>query len=227
MQINKSRKQAQRQSPNTLFDSDFASGFEESKLDKFKPALKVFAVIVLLMTAVWGASAYFGSTDTKNSANKDYTPTTTKQAEDDSKTQDIESTSTDPDSSSSSSGTTSTNNTAKQQPSSSNPTATKSYDSSKCDSLNSEATRLRQVADQKKTTYENAFAARKSYGDFYSEVRSEYGSGSSMYEVVKAEADRRYNAQEAQLNTLQTDWQNVLSAGNTAYSKYQECRANL
>ncbi len=83
MQINKSRKQERRQSSNTLFDNDFASGFEDSKFDKFKPALKVFAVIILLMTAVWGASAYFGSTDTKNSIDKDYAPNTAVQQGDD------------------------------------------------------------------------------------------------------------------------------------------------
>ncbi len=227
MQINKPRKQPRRQSSNTLFDDDFTAGFEDSRLDKFKPALKVFAVIIFLMTTVWVVSAYFGETDTKNNANKDYTPNTTvEQAVDNSKTQDTEATSTSLDSPPSDNGTTS-NGTTKQQSSSSSPTTTKSYDPSKCDGLNNEATRLRQVADQKKTTYDNAFAARKNYGDFYSEVRSEYGNNASMYEAVKAEADRRYNAQEAQLNTLQTDWQNALSAGNTAYSKYQECRASL
>lgn len=228
MQINKPKEQPRRQSSNSLFDDDFAAGFEDSKLDKLKPAIKIFVGIIVLMTAVWSVSAYFGETDTKNSTNKDYTPNTTvEQAVDNNKTQDTEATSTSLDSSSSDSGATSTNKTIKQQSSNSSSSATKPYDSSKCDGLNNEATRLRQVADQKKTTYDNAFAARKNYGDFYSEVRSEYGNSSSAYEAVKAEADRRYNAQETQLNTLQTDWQNALSAGNTAYSKYQECRANL
>ncbi len=84
MQINKPKKQSRRQSSNTLFDSDFAAGFEDSKLDKFKPAIKVFVGIIVLMTAVWGVSAYFDSTDTKTSTNKDYTSNTTVQEDDDS-----------------------------------------------------------------------------------------------------------------------------------------------
>lgn len=84
MQINKSRKQARQQSSNTLFDDDFAAGFDDGRLDKFKPAIKVFVGIIVLMTAVWGASAYFNSTDTKNSIDKDYVPNTAVQQGDDS-----------------------------------------------------------------------------------------------------------------------------------------------
>ena len=40
MQINKSKKTSTSQSSGGLFDDDFASGFEDSKFDKFKPALK-------------------------------------------------------------------------------------------------------------------------------------------------------------------------------------------
>lgn len=82
MQINKSKKQGRQQSSSTLFDDDFAAGFEDSKLDKFKPALKVLVVLVLLVGAVWGAVAYFGGTDTKNNADKDYTANTAQQVDD-------------------------------------------------------------------------------------------------------------------------------------------------
>lgn len=82
MQINKSKRPAPKQSSRTLFDDDFASGFEDSKFDKFKPVIKVLAVIILLMSAVWGASAYYGSTDTKNDANKNYTANTVPQDDD-------------------------------------------------------------------------------------------------------------------------------------------------
>lgn len=84
MQINKSKKPTRRQSSNTLFDDDFATGFEDSKLEKFKPAIKVFMAIIVLTTAVWGGSAYFGSTDTKNSADKNYRPNTVVRQGDDS-----------------------------------------------------------------------------------------------------------------------------------------------
>ena len=82
MQINKSKKQAQRQSSSTLFDNDFAAGFEDSKFDKFKPALKALVVVVLLVGVVWGAVAYFGGTDEKSSVDKDYTANTAQQADD-------------------------------------------------------------------------------------------------------------------------------------------------
>ena len=74
-----------KQSKKVAVDNDFASGFEDSKFDKFKPALKVLVVIILLMSVVWGLSAYFGSTDEKNDANKNYTSNTT-QVDDDTDT---------------------------------------------------------------------------------------------------------------------------------------------
>ena len=44
---------------SNLFDDDFASGFEDSKFDKFKPALKVLGVIVLLAGLGVGSLYYF------------------------------------------------------------------------------------------------------------------------------------------------------------------------
>lgn len=81
MQINKSKKRTRKKSSNNLYDSDFASGFEDSKFEKFKPALKVFTAVVLLMGAVWGVSAYFDGTDTKNGLNKNYSSGTVQQDE--------------------------------------------------------------------------------------------------------------------------------------------------
>ena len=34
---------------NNLSDEDFASGFEDSKFDKFKPVLKVLSVVVAIV----------------------------------------------------------------------------------------------------------------------------------------------------------------------------------
>ena len=82
MQINKSKKRTRRQSPSTLFDNDFASGFEDSKFDKFKPALKALVVIILLVGATWGVVAYFGTTDKKDGTNKNYTSNTARQEDD-------------------------------------------------------------------------------------------------------------------------------------------------
>ena len=85
MQIQNKRhnKRTKILSSNSLFDDDFAAGFEDSKFDKFKPAFKVLIVTILLMIAVWGVSAYFGSTDTKNAANNDYPSNTAQQIDDD------------------------------------------------------------------------------------------------------------------------------------------------
>lgn len=216
MQINKSKKQARRQSSSTLFDNDFAAGFEDSKFDKFKPALKALVVVVLLVGVVWGAVAYVGGTDEKSSVDKNYTPNTTRQVDDDTTTENVKANDIKQDNSPQSSSPSSSSNIEHQQPSSSgSPAAAKSYDPSKCEPLNSEATRLQQSADQEKITYDNAFAARKNYGYFY----DKYGNSN--------DAQQAYDNQEAQLDLLQTDWQTALNKRNAAYSKYQECRASL
>lgn len=63
-------------------DNDFASGFEDGKFEKFKPAIKALVVIVLLVGTVWGAVAYFGGTDENNDANKNYSSNTSQPDED-------------------------------------------------------------------------------------------------------------------------------------------------
>lgn len=217
MQINKSKKPSSRQSSNTLFDSDFASGFEDSKFDKFKPIIKSLVAIIVIAGITWGAISYFGSTDTKNDTNKNYTPDSVQKIEDTSSdTQGAEAAEPSLESDTTQHPEEPTSSSSTPQSSSSNSTpATKAYDPSKCEPLNSEATRLRQAADQKKTAYDNAFAARKNYGYFY----DKYGNST--------DAQQAYNNQEAQLDLLQTDWQDALNKGNVAYAKYQECRANL
>lgn len=83
MQINNKRKKSDTKHPaNDLFDNDFSSILYESKFDKFKPALKVLIVIIVLMSAVWGVSAYFVGTDKKNDTNKVYTSNTAQLDED-------------------------------------------------------------------------------------------------------------------------------------------------
>lgn len=219
MQIQNKRhsKRTKTSSNNSLLNDDFASGFEDSKFDKFKPVIKVLIVAILLVGAVWGVSAYFSSTDTENDTNKNYTPDTVQQVEDTSnEAQDTEATQTNLDSDNTQRSETPTSSSSNQQSSNNSSTSTtKLYDPSKCEPLNSEATRLRQAADQKKTTYDNAFAARKNYGYFYDKYSN------------STDAQQAYNNQEAQLNSLQADWEDALSKGNAAYGKYQECRANL
>lgn len=79
MQINKSKKPSSRQSSSTLFNNDFASGFEDSKFEKLKPAIKALVVVILLVGAAWGAVAYFGGTDKQNDTNKNYVSGATQQ----------------------------------------------------------------------------------------------------------------------------------------------------
>lgn len=218
MQINKSKKSSPRQSPNSTFDNDFASGFEDSKFEKFKPAIKAMVVVILLVGAVWGAVAYLSGTDEENDTNKTHTPNSSQTTTDNDGTPqdnatEIDSTITDGSTQVVSPG----NNAQHSSSSNSNSPApvAKPYDPSKCEPLNSNAISLRQAADQKKITYDAAFAARKNYGYFY----SQYGNST--------DAQQAYDNQEAQLDLLQSDWEDALSKGNAAYSKYQECRASL
>ena len=199
MQINKPKKQSRRQSSNTLFDNDFAAGFEDSKLDKFKPVIKVFIAIIVLMAAVWGGGAYYGRTDTKNGTDKDYTPNTTmEQAEDNSKTQDtnddnIESDSPTPSQSSMSPSAASPNNATNHQPSSSDSSSSvKPYDPSKCEPYNDESKMWRAEADKT-----------------YAIIQQATDSGGGV------------------LDSVMDTWKEQLDKGNKAYEKFQQCRANL
>ncbi|MBM3209799.1 hypothetical protein FJZ39_00420 [Candidatus Saccharibacteria bacterium] len=211
MQIKKTKKPS-----NILFDDDFASGFEDSRFEKFKPIVKILVTAIVIVGIACTYFLFFHrSGDTKN-LNDTYTSNPSQTSADDKAAQDgPEAIETTPEQSPQNSSSASpSSNTHHSSGNSSTPT-TKPYDPSKCEPLNNEATRLRQVADQKKTTYDNAFAARKNYGYFY----DKYGNST--------DAQQTYDNQEAQLNLLQTDWQDALNKGNVAYAKYQECRASL
>lgn len=218
MQINKSKRPNSRQSPSTLFDNDFASGFEDSKFYKFKPLVKILVATIIIVGVTCAYLLFFHRNDDTKDLNGTYTPSSS-QIDADKATQDTpEATETTPEQTLQDSNSVSPSGNTQPQGSSSGGNSTpttKPYDPSKCEPLNSEATRLRQLSDQKKATYDNAFAARKSYGYFY----DKYGNST--------DAQQAYDNQEAQLNLLQTDWRDALNKGNAAYSKYQECRANL
>ncbi len=217
MQINKRGKPPKRRSQGSFIDNDFASGFEDSKFEKFRPVLKVLAIILVLASIAWGVSAYFIGTEEKTDINKTYTPPTSSQEAigepEPKQSEQADSSDSDYPTDAAPSG-----GSAQRQniPSGNGTTSsTKKYDPSKCEPLNNEATRLRQAAEQKKTTFDNAFAARKNYGYFY----EQYGNST--------DAQQAYDNQEAQLDLLQEDWEDALKKGNAVYSKYQECRANL
>lgn len=214
---NKSHSKNVAAAPGSNFlDDDFASGFEDSRFEKFKPIVKILVTAIVIVGIT---CAYFflfhRDSDTKN-LDDTYTPNPSQTSADDKAAQGVPEAdeATPEQSSQNSSSTLPSSNTQHSSGNNSTPT-TKPYDPSKCEPLNNEATRLRQIADQKKTTYDNAFVARKNYGYFY----DKYGNST--------DAQQAYNNQEAQLNLLQTDWQDALDKGNTAYSKYQECRASL
>ncbi len=46
---------------SSLFDDDFASGFEDSKFEKFKPLVKVLVALVVVTGIGYGAYVYLGS----------------------------------------------------------------------------------------------------------------------------------------------------------------------
>lgn len=209
-------------------DNDFGDILHESKFEKQRPMLIALLIVIAIIVAVsWAVFAYLGQSSHDNAA----ISSGTSVFNDDKATDEMSETST-AEETPSATGEISTKSptTSDAQPTanqSNGSSSSSTYDPSKCDPLKSQADSLKTASDQKKTTYDNAFAARKSYGDIYSEVRSEYGDSSAMYQAVKAEADRRYNTQEAKLNFLQTDWQDVLNKQNAAYGKYQECRSKL
>ncbi len=196
-------------------DNDFIDLLHDGKSNNFKPMLIALGIVITIIIAVsWSV---FSSLSQSSNDSSTYTPNA-------SLTEDNSETAADPktnDDTSQAVDTSSSNTSNSSQPSSStnNTTSpsnsTSAYDPIKCEPLNSEAIRLRQVAAQKKTIYDNAFAARKNYGSFY----DQYGNST--------DAQREYDAQEARLNLLQTEWQDALNKGNAAYSKYQECRASL
>ena len=194
-------------------DNDFKDLLQDGNTRKSKPMLIALGIVVTIIIAVsWSVFAYLNQSGNDSDT---YTPATSEIEQNGETIANPQSTSDTPQavdtpsskSSNSSQPSSSTNNTT--------PSNTSTYDPSKCEPLNSEATRLRKVAAQKKTTYDNAFAARKNYGSFY----DQYGNS--------IDAQREYDAQEAQLKLLQTDWQDALNKGNAAYTKYQECRASL
>lgn len=213
MQINKSKRSASKHSPNTSIDGDFASIFYVSKGDKIfgvlKPILKVSAVVALLIGIIYGSVLLFGFGNNEDT----YSTSLPQTKESTTRPQNVKDTPQPAEKSAP--ATVAPSQTSSTSNDTTAPSEGRNYDPSKCDPLSSEATRLRQAADQKKTTYDNTFAARKNYGYYY----DQYGNST--------DAQKAYDAQEARLDQLQTDWQSALDKANTAYSKYQECRANL
>lgn len=214
MQINKSKKVKLHDTARyDVVHSDFKDLIHDGNSSKSKPMLIALGIIIAIIIAVsWSAFAYLNHSGDGNSTYK----SDTSQAEENSETTaDPQTVNDTPQAVDTPSSTTRNPSQPSSSANNSTPSNTSTYDPSKCEPLNSEATSLRQSADQKKITYDNAFAARKNYGYFY----DQYGNST--------DASRAYDVQEAQLNLLQTDWQDALNKGNAAYTKYQECRASL
>jgi hypothetical protein len=198
------------------FDNDFSDILHESRFEKQKPMLIALLVVIAMIAAVsWAISVYLNqSTGDSNAATTGATRYNDEQsAGDTSETSTVEET---PNTTVEAPAASSTgSNTRSSSNQSSGNSSSNTYDSNKCDPLKSQADSLKTTSDQKKTTYDNAFAARKNYGYFY----DQYGNST--------DAQRAYDAQEDQLNSLQKDWQDALNKQNVAYRKYQECRASL
>ena len=58
---------------SNLFDDDFASGFEDSKFEKFKPLFKILAIIVVVIGLGIGGLYYFGDKSNDNLSSYDQT----------------------------------------------------------------------------------------------------------------------------------------------------------
>jgi len=69
---------------SNLFDNDFASGFEESKFDKFKPVLKVIVILIIIAGLVTGGVwAYSNSTTDEPSKVNGYSSSKATNEDDD------------------------------------------------------------------------------------------------------------------------------------------------
>jgi hypothetical protein len=65
---------------NSLFDEDFASGFEDSRFDKAKPFIKVFVAILVIAGLGVGGLYYFGNNNSNQSSHSQ--ASTTHESED-------------------------------------------------------------------------------------------------------------------------------------------------
>ena len=61
IQNKKGSKHTKPTRSSSLFDDDFASGFEDSKFEKFKPLFKVIIALVIVAGIGYGAYAYLGN----------------------------------------------------------------------------------------------------------------------------------------------------------------------
>lgn len=201
-------------------DNDFRDLLHQKKTSKLKVVLIVTGIILLVSLIGWGLFAYYNQATSNDSTHQNDTPKSVPQNESSPTMNDSEDAvqeATTPPPNSTSPGATQNNSSQHSNNSTSNspPSSTKPYDPSKCEPLNVAATNSRQAADQKKITYDNAFTARKNYGYYY----DKYGNS--------VDAQREYNAQEALLSVLQKEWSDALTASNSKYTEYQECRATL
>lgn len=199
-------------------DSDFRDLLQHRKSSKLKIILSIAGIVLLTAIAGWVALAHSNQTTNDAATTQEKSSKQTNQNQPSSSDNMSSEKTEEPSQSSTPTSSNSSSSTAPQSPSSpaggTQPEA-KPYDPSKCQPLNDTAVASKQTADQKKITYDTAFAARKGYGDYY----SQYGNS--------IDAQREYNAQEALLSVLQKEWSDALTASNNAYAKYQECRATL
>lgn len=83
MQLNKKQNKPDiKRSSSTLFDDDFASGFEDSKFDKFKPLFNVLIVVTVLILIAWGFSVYLAGSDSNDNLDQSYSSSAAQSDED-------------------------------------------------------------------------------------------------------------------------------------------------
>lgn len=200
-------------------DNDFRDLLHQKKTSKLKIFSVVTGIILLASLIGWGLFASSNETTDEGAIHKSEPSeqmTQDKVTPDNFGENDTQDTATQSPTSTSSGSTTYNSTKPSGSPTNNNPSSdTKPYDPSKCEHLNAAAVSSKQVADQKKTTYDQAFAARKNYGYYYDK------NGNSV------DAQREYNAQEALLSVLQKEWSDALTASNSKYTEYQECRSTL
>lgn len=204
---------------SNLFDNDFASGFEESKFDKFKPVLKVIVILIIIAGLVTGGVwAYSNSTTDEPSKVDGYSSSKATNEDDDpvvDQAQDESDQETTPVKDSSVTPGNSSQKPVTSQSGSTTPSGQSTYDPNKCNGLESEYKRLKSASEGNYTAFNNAMNSAKIWGDIYEEMGRN-----------KALTDQAYNEQQAHIEALQEKWKDSLTDKNNAYDDFLKCRGS-
>lgn len=220
---------------------------EDSKFDKFKPAIKVFVAIILIMTAIYGFSILFSGNDKDTSSNTETYSSSGVGENDDAKLSQCISDAI-------------SKNPTPEKTSDSNfyPKIISGYDAqlacydqypnadSAAGRSSIESARKNAVDSSNKDNYSASSGANSGTQQSTSSNSTSTSTPSNSYDPSKCEpyndeakrwreeADVTYATIQQIMDggsgvsdALMNTWKDQLDKGNKAYAKYQECRASL